>query len=208
MDDERVEEEKHLLSSGRLTRRRGRHRVYCLAVAIAVTALFCLGLGLGLGLWYGGIDESHGGSSSDSSSGTYQRAAVATDAAQCSTVGVEVLKRNGNAVDAAIASLLCVGVINFHSTGISGGGFMVYYNATSKTATTLDYRETAPGRANSSMYARFGPNENASLFGKRFSTGALLLIFHTVYRRSRYCGTCRVEGVGAGSPEVWKVAVE
>ena len=119
-------------------------------------------MGLGYGLLY---SEDEGHSADSGSSGTYERAAVATDAAQCSKVGVDILKRDGSAVDAAIASLLCVGVINFHSTGIGGGGFMVYYNATSKTATVLDYRETAPGRANSSMYDHFDPDEEASLYG-------------------------------------------
>lgn len=78
---------------------------------------------------------------------TFDNAAVAADAGNCSHVGVNILKKNGSAVDAAIASLLCVGVINMHSTGIGGGGYLVYYNATSKTATVFDYRETAPARA-------------------------------------------------------------
>lgn len=78
---------------------------------------------------------------------TFKTAAVAADASQCSRVGVEILKKDGSAVDAAIASLLCVGVINMHSTGIGGGGYLVYYNATSKKATVIDYRETAPARA-------------------------------------------------------------
>ena len=43
---------------------------------------------------------------------SYQHAAVATDAAQCSEVGVELLRKGGNAVDAAVGSLLCVGVVS------------------------------------------------------------------------------------------------
>lgn len=168
-DGERVEEEEHyLVSSGsksRLARRKRRHTIFYVTAVVVISILFFAGLGLGL--WYGElIDEFHASSSSDDkSSGTYQHAAVATDSAQCSKVGVDILKNNGSAVDAAIASLLCVGVINCHSTGIGGGGFMIYYNATNKSATVFDYRETAPGKANSSMYKPFGPNETASLYG-------------------------------------------
>ena len=172
MDEEKgLREEEHTLltSSGRAKRiSPRRHRqLLCYAVLVALAVAATVGLGFGLGLSYG-LSESSS-SASDQSSGTYKTAAVATDAAQCSTVGVGILKKNGSAVDAAIASLLCVGVVNFHSTGIGGGGFMVYYNATSKTATTLDYRETAPERANSSMYESFGPDETASLFGESSS---------------------------------------
>ena len=115
------------------------------AVIVAVAVITVVALALALGLSYGLDDDSD--SSASASTDTYETAAVATDAARCSEVGVEILRKNGSAVDAAIASLLCVGVINMHSTGIGGGGFLVYYNATSKTATVIDHRETAPGRA-------------------------------------------------------------
>ena len=168
-----MKEESHLLPPGKkLVRRSRRNCLFCcfLGFAVSVTAAVGLAVGFGIGYGFKDVSANSGGSSGGGggSSGTYEHAAVATDAAQCSVVGTDVLRNGGSAVDAAIASLLCVGVVNFHSTGIGGGGFMVYYNATSKTATTLDYRETAPGRANSSMYAPFGPNETESLYGWRF----------------------------------------
>ena len=167
-DKKRLDNEEHLLSpSSRLRRVRRRRRRLFLYLTVAVLVCAVVGLGLGLGLFYGLKDSDSSGSGSNS--GTYEHAAVATDAAPCSKVGADILRRGGSAVDAAIASLICVGVINFHSTGIGGGGFMVYYNATNKTATVIDYRETAPGRANSSMYASFGPNQTASLFGKIYN---------------------------------------
>lgn len=39
-----------------------------------------------------------------------------------------------------------------HSAGIGGGGFMTVYNRANRTAEVFDFREEAPGRANSTMY--------------------------------------------------------
>ena len=83
----------------------------------------------------------------------YHHAAVAADAPQCSVVGVDMLRKGGTAVDAAVASVLCLGVVNLHSTGIGGGGFMVFYNASSGYATVVDFREQAPSAAYMDMYS-------------------------------------------------------
>ena len=80
----------------------------------------------------------------DAHSGTYRRAAVAADTAECSRIGVEILRKGGTAVDAAVAGLFCAGVANPQAAGIGGGGFMVYYNATSQESTVIDFREKAP----------------------------------------------------------------
>jgi len=47
-------------------------------------------------------------------------AAVATDSQQCSNSGVKILLKGGNAIDAAIASVLCMSVVNPHITSIGG----------------------------------------------------------------------------------------
>ena len=90
-------------------------------------------------------------------SGVYRDAAVATDAGVCSKIGVNILKQGGSAVDAAISSLLCVGVVNLHSTGIGGGGFMLYYDASMEELFALDYREVAPLAATHDMYDELEP---------------------------------------------------
>ena len=58
----------------------------------------------------------------------YKHAAVSSDHPLCSEIGKQILKKGGNAVDSAIAVQFCVEVVNSHSTGIGGGGFMLIYD--------------------------------------------------------------------------------
>ncbi|MEO6062542.1 MAG: gamma-glutamyltransferase, partial [Thermoflexales bacterium] len=57
--------------------------------------------------------------------------------------GAEILRRGGSAADAAIATLLALNVVEPQSSGIGGGGFLVYAPR-GRAATTIDGRETAP----------------------------------------------------------------
>ena len=50
---------------------------------------------------------------------------VATDSAECSVVGTDIMKNGGNAVDAAIAATFCLGVVNPHVTGLGGWAWTV-----------------------------------------------------------------------------------
>jgi len=53
---------------------------------------------------------------------------VATDHPVCSQIGVSILQDGGNAADAAIASMLCLGVVNPASSGIGGGAFILVHS--------------------------------------------------------------------------------
>lgn len=50
----------------------------------------------------------------------FNQGAVVTDAAQCTSLGFEVLAKQGSSVDAAIAAALCLGIVHPHTSGIGG----------------------------------------------------------------------------------------
>ena len=66
--------------------------------------------------------------------------------------GLEVLRRGGSAVDAAIAVQMVLGVVEPQASGIGGGGFLLHYDAGTKAITVYDGRETAPAGADPSMF--------------------------------------------------------
>lgn len=68
-----------------------------------------------------------------------------------SQAGLDILKKGGNAVDAAVAVQFALAVTHPQAGNIGGGGFMVYRSASGQTI-TLDFREMAPARASANMY--------------------------------------------------------
>jgi gamma-glutamyltranspeptidase/glutathione hydrolase len=70
--------------------------------------------------------------------------AVSTVDPTATAVGLSVLRRGGNAVDAAVAAAATLGVTEPFSAGIGGGGFFVYYDARTRRVHTIDGREAAP----------------------------------------------------------------
>ena len=76
---------------------------------------------------------------------------VITTSAPASDVGAAILKKGGNAVDAAVATAFALAVTHPSAGNIGGGGFMVVRPATG-AAFTIDYRERAPLKSTPTMY--------------------------------------------------------
>jgi gamma-glutamyltranspeptidase len=115
--------------------------------------------------------------------------AVAADHIVCSQVGNSILQQGGNAVDAAVATVLCLGVANPASSGLGGGAFILVHSdranleskdtdsfpgfhdardsdapiGQTKITEVIDCRETAPGDAHQGMYE--GKGKESSTIG-------------------------------------------
>jgi gamma-glutamyltranspeptidase/glutathione hydrolase len=76
---------------------------------------------------------------------------VVSTSRQASETGIEIMKKGGNAVDAAVATGFALAVTSSSNGNIGGGGFMVVRMADGSTF-TLDYREIAPAAAHRDMY--------------------------------------------------------
>lgn len=85
-----------------------------------------------------------------------------------SEVGIEVLKKGGNAIDASVATAFTLAVTLPSAGNIGGGGFLVFMDAKGK-ATTIDFREKAPLAAHRDMYL----DENGQLIKDLNHQGAL-----------------------------------
>ncbi|MCH8251500.1 MAG: gamma-glutamyltransferase [Planctomycetes bacterium] len=78
---------------------------------------------------------------------------VASDSAEASRAGLEILEAGGNAIDAATAVSFALAVTRPYSTGLGGGGFLIARFADGRLV-ALDFRETAPAAATADMYVR------------------------------------------------------
>lgn len=87
--------------------------------------------------------------------------AVASESTVCSKIGTEMLEQGGNAVDALVGTVFCVGVIGMYHSGIGGGGFMLVRDAEGSYE-FIDFRETAPAAYFEDMYVN---DTDLSLYG-------------------------------------------
>lgn len=76
---------------------------------------------------------------------------VVSDSHIASEVGVEIMKKGGNAIDASIATAFALAVTHPQAGNIGGGGFMVFMNSDSDV-TTIDFREKAPLASTADMF--------------------------------------------------------
>ncbi|KAK6755934.1 hypothetical protein RB195_014367 [Necator americanus] len=125
---------------------------------------------------------------SNSVEGRFQKAAVTTDHGICSQIGGSTLKKGGNAVDAAIAVMFCLGVTNPQSSGLGGGFLMTIYNKTEGRCIAIDARETAPAAAHRDMFRN---DSDGSKYGFKSAgtPGELAGYWHafTNYGSARLC---------------------
>lgn len=112
-----------------------RSLVFALSVAIAVSATAAFG------------------SPHDPKDVTASKGMVAAASKLAAEAGAEILKKGGNAVDAAVATGLALNVVESNASGIGGGGFMVVRLADTGKVIAIDYREEAPGASTKDMYA-------------------------------------------------------
>ena len=96
----------------------------------------------------------------------YKNGVVVSARIEASSIGLDVLKKGGNAIDAAIAVQFALAVVYPDAGNIGGGGFMVYRTAKGETA-ALDFREKAPAGVTRNMYLDAAGNaiEDKSLYG-------------------------------------------
>ncbi len=83
---------------------------------------------------------------------TLATAAVAAANPHAVDAGLEILAAGGSAADAAVAIQAMLGLVEPQSSGIGGGGFMLFYDASTGRITAFDGREAAPGGATPDMF--------------------------------------------------------
>lgn len=79
-------------------------------------------------------------------------AAIASAHPKATAAGMEILRRGGNAFDAAIAVTAALAVVEPQSSGLGGGGFWLLHRTADGLDTMIDGREKAPGKASADMY--------------------------------------------------------
>ncbi len=126
-------------------------RQHCRSVR-KVLAFFCLGTAI---------------TSAQLPQSSFQRLGIATVHPLATDAGLAAFDKGGNAIDAAIAAALTLGVVDGHNSGIGGGCFIVI-RAADGTVTCIDGREMAPARSHRDMYVTNGKVDDAAS-----KTGAL-----------------------------------
>jgi gamma-glutamyltranspeptidase/glutathione hydrolase len=81
-----------------------------------------------------------------------QHGMVVAQESTAARIGVDILKKGGNAVDAAVATGLALAVTLPRAGNLGGGGFMLVYSAKAKTTVAIDFREVAPAATQPTVF--------------------------------------------------------
>jgi len=84
------------------------------------------------------------------------RGAVAAAHPLAAEAGASVMRRGGNAIDAAVAAAFALNVVEPKSSGIGGGGFALIYTVRDRRVHVLDFREVGPQASRPEMFVRDG----------------------------------------------------
>ncbi|KAH8386874.1 hypothetical protein KR093_003251, partial [Drosophila rubida] len=85
----------------------------------------------------------------------FKQSAICSDNSECSSIASDVLQRGGSAVDAALAALLCSGLLGMQSMGLGGGMLMNIYMHKERRAVSILGREMAPQALSAVDYSQF-----------------------------------------------------
>lgn len=103
-----------------------------------------------------------------------KHAALATASPMATQIGLTVLQRGGNAIDAAVAAAFVLAVAEPQSGNLGGGGVLLYYDAAQRAVWALDFREVAPGATTATMFGgKTPPREGAMTAGVPGSVAGL-----------------------------------
>ena len=97
-----------------------------------------------------------------------EKAMLVSARREASKIGVDIMKKGGNAFDAMVATEMALAVSYPFAGNLGGGGFMVYRTADGNTG-SLDYREKAPLAASKNMYL----DENGEVIEGKSTLGAM-----------------------------------
>ncbi len=115
------------------------------------------------------------------------RAMVVSANPYATAAGLDVLRAGGDAVDAAIAVAVTLGLVEPQSSGLGGGGFMLRYDARTRTLTAFDGREVAPKDADPAQFlgadGRPLPFLTASRHGTAIGVPGLVAMLGEAHRR-------------------------
>uniref|UniRef100_A0A034WZA3 Venom gamma-glutamyl transpeptidase n=1 Tax=Aphidius ervi TaxID=37627 RepID=A0A034WZA3_APHER len=99
----------------------------------------------------------------ESVSRNFKKAAVCAGVDECAEIGLSILKKGGTAVDSAIATMICNGLIHMHIAGYGGGFFMTIYQSDTKKVSFLNAKEKSPKETSEYSYKQLPLDEKTGL---------------------------------------------